>query len=96
VLGDERAAGEHSLPPQVFPGSLVLDVGAGGGAHDLLEWRKQLRILHYVWRFGYRAYLWSARRLNDYTISARQFEPGGIEMIDLDAALEDNAYNFGH
>jgi hypothetical protein len=49
-----------------------------------------------VWRFGYRAYLWSARRLNDYTISARQFEPGGIEMIDLDAALEDNAYNFGH
>jgi hypothetical protein len=47
-------------------------------------------------RFYYLAYLGSARRLYYYPITVSEFEPGGIEVINLDAASKNDAYNLGH
>jgi hypothetical protein len=49
-----------------------------------------------VWRFDYLADLGSAGSRYYYTISTGQLESGGIEMINLDAAAKDDAYDIGH
>jgi hypothetical protein len=96
MLGDHLAAGEHGFAAQFLTSLDVIEVSAGRQPHDLLERRRQVGVLHSVWRFDYLADLGSARSRYYNTISTGQFESGGIEMINLDAAAKDDAYDIGH
>jgi hypothetical protein len=47
-------------------------------------------------RLYYFAYLRPAGGLYDHAVTQSKYETGGIEMIGLDPAREDDPYDFGH
>jgi hypothetical protein len=40
--------------------------------------------------------LWTARGLHDHAVSPIKLKSGGVKVIDLAAASENDPYNIGH